>query len=107
MSPIGQDAQKGVLRQEWGEIRHSAATNEDIFSTQYILKKQYPKTHPTENEIETWLKRQEVHHISAYCVTRKGGSSNDRFSDRFYPTKPRANISIDLIDVSKTVGPAT
>ena len=23
----------------------------------YILKKQYPKTHPTEDEIETWLKR--------------------------------------------------
>ena len=24
----------------------------------YILKRQYPKTHPTEDEIETWLKRQ-------------------------------------------------
>ena len=64
----------------------------------YILKKQYPKTHPTEDEIETWLKRQEVQQI--YGATRKGGSS-----DRFYPTKPWANISIDLIDFSKKVGP--
>jgi len=64
----------------------------------YILKKQYPKTHPTEDEIETWLKRQEVQQI--YGATRKGGSS-----DRFYPTKPWANISIDLIDFSNKVGP--
>ena len=64
----------------------------------YILKKQYPKTHPTEDEIETWLKRQEVQQI--YGATRKGGGS-----DRFYPTKPWANISIDLIDFSKKVGP--
>ena len=40
----------------------------------YILKKQYPKTHPTEDEIETWLKRQEVQQI--YGATRKGGSSD-------------------------------
>ena len=65
----------------------------------YILKKQCPKTHPTEDEIETWLKRQEVQQI--YGATRKGGSS-----DRFYPTKPWANISIDLIDFSNKVGPA-
>ena len=64
----------------------------------YILKKQCPKTHPTEDEIETWLKRQEVQQI--YGATRKGGSS-----DRFYPTEPWANISIDLIDFSNKVGP--
>lgn len=60
----------------------------------YILPKQaVPPDPPDQDEIETWLKRQEVHQI--YGATRKGGSS-----DRFYPTKPWANISIDLIDFS-------
>ena len=39
----------------------------------YILKKQYPKTHPTEDEIETWLKRQEVQQILCYSASEGWG----------------------------------
>jgi len=64
----------------------------------HLLKKKYPKSHPSKNEIEAWLGKQELQQL--HKQTRKGGAT-----DRFRPSKPWDNISMDLIDYSGRSAP--
>ena len=56
-----------------------------------LLKKKQPKSHPSKEEIELWLKQQKIAQL--YAQTRKGG-----VTDAFRPTKPWYQLSMDLID---------
>ena len=64
----------------------------------HLLKKKCPKSHPSKNEIEAWLGKQELQQL--HKQTRKGGAT-----DRFRPSKPWDNISMDLIDYSGRSAP--
>ena len=64
----------------------------------HLLKKKHPKSHPSKNEIEAWLGKQELQQL--HKQTRKGGAT-----DRFRPSKPWDNISMDLIDYSGRSAP--
>ena len=56
----------------------------------HLLKKKYPKSHPSKNEIEAWLGKQELQQL--HKQTRKGGAT-----DRFRPSKPWDNISTKTV----------
>ena len=64
----------------------------------HLLKKTYPRSHPSKNEIEAWLANQELQQI--HKQTRRGGAT-----DRFRPSRPWNNISMDLIDYSGRSAP--
>jgi transposase InsO family protein len=57
----------------------------------HLLMRRLPDTHPSKEEIELWLKQQKLQQL--YRGQRKGGVTN-----RFHPTKPWRQTSIDLID---------
>ena len=61
-----------------------------------MLKKQ-PKSHPSKEEIELWLKQQKIAQL--YAQTRKGGVAGT-----FKPTKPWYQMSMDLIDFTNKPG---
>ena len=62
-----------------------------------LLKKKQPKSHPSKEEIELWLKQQKIAQL--YAQTRKGG-----VTDTFKPTKPWCQMSMDLIDFTNKPG---
>lgn len=62
-----------------------------------LLKKKQPKSHPSKEEIELWLKQQKIAQL--YAQTRKGG-----VTDTFKPTKPWYQMSMDLIDFTNKPG---
>lgn len=62
-----------------------------------LLKKKQPKSHPSKEEIELWLKQQKIAQL--YAQTRKGG-----VTDAFRPTKPWYQLSMDLIDFTNKPG---
>lgn len=56
-----------------------------------LMKRRYPKSHPTIEFISIWLKNQETNQV--FLPTRQS-----RTTDRFKPTNPWENCSMDLID---------
>ena len=58
-----------------------------------LMKRKYPKSHPSVDFISEWLKAQETNQV--FLPTRKS-----RSTDRFKPTNPWENCSMDLIDYS-------
>lgn len=58
-----------------------------------LMKRRYPKSHPSVDFISEWLKAQETNQV--FLPTRKS-----RTTDRFKPTNPWENCSMDLIDYS-------
>lgn len=58
-----------------------------------LMKRKYPKSHPSVDFISEWLKAQETNQV--FLPTRKS-----RTTDRFKPTNPWENCSMDLIDYS-------
>ena len=62
-----------------------------------LLKKKQPKSHPSKEEIELWLKQQKIAQL--YAQTRKGG-----VTDAFRPTKPWCQLLMGLTDFTNKPG---